>query len=102
MLILFLAHSAAALMFLFIGLLQVASALDNGVARTPPLGWNTWKTCGEETCGHDVCNEREVKAAAEAMLSNGMHDLGYNYINLDDCVCCPPPPHPSTPLPQNT
>lgn len=62
-----------------------AVGMANGVGRTPPLGWNTWKTCGEATCGHDVCNEGEVKSAANAMLENGMHALGYNYVNLDDC-----------------
>lgn len=64
---------------------QATVAMDNGVGRTPPLGWNTWKTCGEPTCGHDICNEDEIKSVATAMLANGMHALGYNYINLDDC-----------------
>ena len=35
----------------------------------------TRKTCGEETCRHDICNEREVKAAAEA-CGNGMATSG--------------------------
>ena len=60
-------------------------ALPNGLGRTPPLGWNTWKTCGEPTCEHDNCNEAEIKSVALAMQSNGMQKLGYNYINLDDC-----------------
>jgi alpha-galactosidase len=59
--------------------------MDNGLGRTPPLGWNTWLTCGEATCGHDNCNEEEVKSAALAMKQNGMHELGWNYVNLDDC-----------------
>jgi hypothetical protein len=49
---------------------------------TPPLGWNTWVTCGDEGCGHDVCNEAEVKSAATAMASNGMQALGFTYVNL--------------------
>ena len=68
-------------LFLFCG----TNALNNGVGRTPPLGWNTWKTCGEESCGHDICNEAEIKSVAMAMIQNGMQDLGYNYVNLDDC-----------------
>eukprot|EP00662_Eupelagonemidae_sp_cell21_P048686 gene48686-48894_t len=70
------------------------SAYDNGVAEKPPLGWNTWCTMG--TCGqngstpglhplHDVCTEGEIKSVAEAMLSSGLHELGYVHINLDDC-----------------
>ena len=71
----------AALAFLVLG----TFAMDNGVARTPPLGWSTWQTCGDAACGHDVCNEAEVKAAAVALNSSGMQKLGYTYVNLDDC-----------------
>lgn len=63
----------------------VAMGMDNGAGKTPPLGWNTWKTCVSDTCEHDVCNEAEVKQIVYAMKSNGMYDLGYNYVNLDDC-----------------
>lgn len=66
-------------------LLVGTHALDNGLARTPPLGWSTWQTCGDTACGHDVCNEAEVKSAAIALNSSGMQALGYNYVNLDDC-----------------
>lgn len=64
----------------------LAFGMDNGLGRTPPLGWNTWVTCGDKECSHDFCNEAEVKAAAVAMKENGMHALGWNYVNLDDCV----------------
>ncbi len=33
----------------------------------------------------DVCNENEIKSIANALISNGMYDLGYRYISLDDC-----------------
>ena len=68
-------------------LYDVIDALDNGLARTPPLGWSTWLTCqfpGKE-CGHDVCNEAEVKQAAQSLNSSGMEALGWNYVVLDDC-----------------
>ena len=32
-----------------------------------------------------MCNEEEIKTMADAMVSTGMHALGYEYINLDDC-----------------
>ena len=61
-------------------------ALDNGLARKPPLGWSTWLTCEDDKdCGHDVCNEAEVKASALALQTNGMQALGWHYIVLDDC-----------------
>ncbi|MFB9681097.1 glycoside hydrolase family 27 protein [Streptosporangium vulgare] len=56
-----------------------AQALENGVARTPPMGWNTWNTFG---CN---INETLIKQTADAMVSNGMRDLGYQYVVVDDC-----------------
>src|SRR5208283_1521583 len=54
-------------------------ALDNGLARTPPMGWNSWNKIG--------CNvaEDSVKKAADAMVSSGMKAAGYQYIVIDDC-----------------
>ena len=56
-----------------------AQALDNGVARTPPMGWNTWNTFG---CN---INETLIRQMADAMVSSGMRDLGYQYVVVDDC-----------------
>jgi alpha-galactosidase len=55
------------------------SALDNGVARTPPMGWNSWNKFG--------CNVSEnlIKGMADAMVSSGMKDAGYQYVVIDDC-----------------
>ncbi len=49
------------------------------VAATPPMGWNDWYTF---QC--DV-NEQLVEQTADAMVSSGMRDAGYDYVNLDDC-----------------
>lgn len=56
-----------------------AAALDNGVARTPPMGWDNWNATG---C--DV-NETLVKETADAMVAAGMRDAGYKYVIIDDC-----------------
>jgi alpha-galactosidase len=56
-----------------------AQALDNGVARTPPMGWNTWNTFG---CN---INETLIRQTADALVTNGMRDLGYRYVVVDDC-----------------
>jgi alpha-galactosidase len=60
-----------------------AVGLDNGLALTPPMGWNTW--CTLERCGYDLCTASEIMNIADAMSTNGMRELGYEYINLDDC-----------------
>lgn len=45
---------------------------------TPPLGWNSWNVFTSDV------NEKLVIEIADAMVANGMRDLGYEYINLDD------------------
>ena len=74
---------AAALLVLAGGLTVVsaptAQALENGVARTPPMGWNSWNTFG---CS---INETLIRQMADAMVSSGMRDLGYQYAVVDDC-----------------
>jgi alpha-galactosidase len=54
-------------------------ALDNGLARTPPMGWNSWNKF--------ACNVSEdlIKQAADAMVLSGMQDAGYQYVVIDDC-----------------
>ena len=53
-------------------------ALDNGLAKTPPMGWNSWNVF------HGNINETQIKQIADAMVSSGMKDAGYVYLNLDD------------------
>jgi alpha-galactosidase len=72
----------AAVLLLLTGALSVApaaQALENGVARTPPMGWNSWNTFG--------CNISEtlIRQMADAIVSSGMRDLGYQYVVVDDC-----------------
>src|SRR5690348_7222821 len=51
---------------------------DNGLARTPPMGWNSWnKFAGKVT-------DKDVRGMADAMVSSGMKAAGYTYINIDD------------------
>ena len=54
-------------------------ASDNGLALTPPMGWNSWNKFG--------CNVSEdlLKSMADAMVSSGMKDAGYEYVVIDDC-----------------
>jgi alpha-galactosidase len=55
-------------------------ALENGLARTPPMGWNSWN---KYAC--KGINEGVVRETADAMASNGMKDAGYQYVIIDDC-----------------
>jgi len=51
---------------------------DNGLARTPPMGWNSWnKFAGK-------IDDAAVRGVADAMVTSGMKDAGYIYINIDD------------------
>ena len=53
--------------------------LDNGLARTPPMGWNSWN--------HFGCNvsEQLIEEEADAIAASGMRDAGYRYVVIDDC-----------------
>jgi alpha-galactosidase len=50
-----------------------------GLALTPPMGWNSWN---KFACNVD---EAMIRQMADAMVSSGMKDAGYTYINIDDC-----------------
>ncbi len=67
------------LLVLACGLTLPARAQDGGLAATPPMGWNSWN--------HFACkvSDAVVRAAADAIASNGMKDAGYVYVNIDDC-----------------
>jgi alpha-galactosidase len=58
---------------------EVVNKAPNGLALTPPMGWNSWN---KFAC--DV-NEKIVRATADAMVSSGMRDAGYQYVVIDDC-----------------
>lgn len=49
------------------------------LALTPPMGWNTWNTFN---CN---INEKLIRESADALISSGMKDAGYEFINIDDC-----------------
>lgn len=51
---------------------------DNGLAQTPPMGWNSWNKFAGKV------DDAAVRAMADAMVSSGMSKVGYVYINIDD------------------
>ena len=50
-----------------------------GLAKTPQMGWNSWN---KFACN---VNEQMIRETADAMVSSGMKDAGYLYVNIDDC-----------------
>ena len=50
----------------------------DGLAETPPMGWNSWNTFGTDI------NEKLVMDTADLFISLGLKDVGYDYIVLDD------------------
>jgi alpha-galactosidase len=51
---------------------------DNGLAKTPPMGWNSWNLFANRI------DDATVRGIADAMAENGMRDAGYVYVNIDD------------------
>lgn len=52
---------------------------NNGLGRTPQMGWNSWN---RYRC--DV-NETVLKVTADAFIANDLPKYGYKYVNVDDC-----------------
>jgi alpha-galactosidase len=51
---------------------------DNGLARTPPMGWSSWNKFGE------AIDDKTVRQTADALVATGLRDAGYVYVNIDD------------------
>ena len=58
---------------------QFKIVVGDTLALTPPMGWNDWYT------HYDHVTDQLVRQAADAMISSGMADYGYQYVNIDDC-----------------
>lgn len=49
-------------------------------SQTPQMGWSTWYALGCEEMTAD-----KIKEQAELILDTGLHDVGFEYILVDDC-----------------
>ena len=65
--------------------LAIAIVVSMAVAQTtatlaarPPMGWNSWNHFAEKV------TDADVRATADALVSSGMRDAGYIYVNVDD------------------
>lgn len=50
----------------------------NALAKTPPMGWNSWNKFRNQV------SDKLIREIADAMVSSGMRDAGYVYVNIDD------------------
>ncbi|KAI6198576.1 Alpha-galactosidase [Aphelenchoides besseyi] len=74
------------LLFVYFGF---TVGLENGLARTPPMGWMSWTRyyCEIDCSNHpfSCINEQLYMAQADAMVRYGYRDVGYKNIHVDDC-----------------
>jgi alpha-galactosidase len=55
-----------------------AAAQSTQLADTPPMGWNSWNHFATKV------SDADVRASADILVSSGMRDAGYIYVNIDD------------------
>ncbi len=67
------------LLILIFPALQLSAQKFDSLALTPPMGWNSWN---KFSCNVD---ENLIRETADAMVSSGMKEAGYQYIVIDDC-----------------
>ena len=57
---------------------ELKIVIGDKLCLTPPMGWNSWNVFTSDV------SEKLLIEMADAMATNGMRDLGYSYINIDD------------------
>ncbi len=68
---------AAGLLALCFGV-ATAGAQSSTLAATPPMGWNSWNHFAEKV------TDKDIRDSANQLVSSGMRDAGYVYVNIDD------------------
>lgn len=73
----------------FPALMSLVTCLDNGLGKTPPMGWLHWERfrCNTD-CENDPENcigEKLYMTMADIIVAEGYKDAGYEYVNIDDC-----------------
>jgi alpha-galactosidase len=54
-----------------------AMNVSNGLAQTPPMGWNSWNHFREQI------DDSLIRQIADSLVSSGMRDVGYKYVIID-------------------
>ncbi|XP_032126085.1 alpha-N-acetylgalactosaminidase [Sapajus apella] len=74
---------------LLLGHVAQVLMLDNGLLQTPPMGWLVWErfrcniNCDEDP--KNCISEQLFMEMADRMAQDGWRDMGYTYLNIDDC-----------------
>ncbi len=58
---------------------ELRIVVGDTIALTPPMGWNHWYA------HYDRITDAMMREATDIMISSGMADVGYQYVNIDDC-----------------
>lgn len=58
---------------------ELRIVVGDTIALTPPMGWNHWYA------HYDRVTDAMMREAADIMVASGMADVGYQYVNIDDC-----------------
>ena len=61
--------------------------IGDSIGLTPQMGWNDWYSY------YSHITDEEVRTAANAMISSGMADFGYQFVDIDDCWARKPNAH---------
>lgn len=51
---------------------------QSNMAPTPPMGWSSWNKFATDI------SDKTVREIADALVSSGLRDAGYTYVNIDD------------------
>ncbi|XP_042323691.1 alpha-N-acetylgalactosaminidase [Sceloporus undulatus] len=72
-----------------LALAPLTLALENGLMRTPPMGWLAWERfrCNTDCKSdpHNCISEKLFMDMADRLATDGWRELGYVYVNIDDC-----------------
>jgi len=75
-------HSGLYTVLVFLAIAPPLAPAQGGpavpLAATPPMGWNSWNWFAENV------TDKDVRQAADLLVSSGMRDAGYVYVNIDD------------------
>ncbi len=74
-------RTALAMLWALIGvppLWSQAAPMRNDLAKTPPMGWNSWNKFAAKI------DDATIRAQADALVSSGMKAAGYTYVNIDE------------------
>jgi alpha-galactosidase len=57
---------------------KTPAAAAQKVVQTPPMGWNSWNFF------FDKVTDKDIRDSTDQIVSTGMKDAGYVYVNIDD------------------